>query len=170
MIIACYNRVTGSARIVNSVAECRPGESYVTWNIAGPAGSIGPAGAIGPAGPEGPAGPQGSPAPANLTALSGALSNSDGVSLTGAAAFISAACDYMDIGDAYLFVNGYGQGALPADGRLLTISSNTALFSVIGIDFGGDGINNFALLDFRPFAPKGLQYSICVSGIFPVRL
>ena len=76
----------------------------------------------------------------------------------------------MDIGDVYLSVNGYGQGALPADGRSLPISSNTALFSVIGINFGGDGVTTFALPDLRPFAPKGLQYSICVSGIFPPRI
>jgi microcystin-dependent protein len=66
-------------------------------------------------------------------------------------------------------VNGYGEGALPADGRTLQITQNTALFSLLGTNFGGDGTTTFGLPDLRPFAPQGLQYSICVSGIFPAR-
>jgi microcystin-dependent protein len=46
---------------------------------------------------------------------------------------------------------------------------NTAVFSIMGINFGGDGISSFALPDLRGFAPEGLQYSICVNGIFPPR-
>jgi microcystin-dependent protein len=117
----------------------------------------------------GPAGPAGT-IPANLTALSNGLTTTNGVSFTGAETFISAACNSMNLGDVYLSVNGYGQGALPADGRILTISGNTAIFSLVGINFGGDGITTFALPDLRAFAPKGLQYSICVSGIFPPRI
>jgi len=40
----------------------------------------------------------------------------------------------------------------------------------MGTYFGGDGTTNFNLPDLRPFAPKGLQYSICVEGIFPARI
>jgi microcystin-dependent protein len=58
-------------------------------------------------------------------------------------------------------------GAIPADGRLIPIQQNTAVFSLLGTRFGGDGITNFALPDMRPFTPQGLQYSICVEGIFP---
>ena len=74
------------------------------------------------------------------------------------------------IGDIILSVNGYGQGALPADGRLLSISQYTALFSLIGTNFGGDGRAMFGLPDLRAFAPNGLQYSICVNGVFPPRI
>jgi microcystin-dependent protein len=49
------------------------------------------------------------------------------------------------------------------------INTNTALFSLLGTRFGGDGINTFAVPDLRPFAPQGLQYSICVAGIYPTR-
>jgi microcystin-dependent protein len=35
------------------------------------------------------------------------------------------------------------------DGRLLPISQNTALFSILGTTYGGDGITTFALPDFR---------------------
>jgi microcystin-dependent protein len=71
------------------------------------------------------------------------------------------------LGDIILSVNGYGVGAMPADGRLIPISQNTALFSILGTNFGGNGTTNFALPDLRKFAPQGLQYSICVLGIYP---
>jgi microcystin-dependent protein len=38
---------------------------------------------------------------------------------------------------------------LPADGRVLQISQNTALFSLIGTTYGGDGQTTFALPDLR---------------------
>jgi microcystin-dependent protein len=40
-------------------------------------------------------------------------------------------------------------------GQLLNISSNTALYSLLGITFGGDGRNTFALPDLRGRAPIG---------------
>jgi len=73
-------------------------------------------------------------------------------------------------GDVVLSVNGYGRGALPADGRLLPIQGNPNAFSVLGNHFGGDGTTTFALPDLRAFAPNGLQYSICIDGIFPTRI
>ena len=105
--------------------------------------------------------------PANLTALSNALSTNNGVSLSGAAVDTSSACNSLNIGDTYLSVNGYGQGALPADGRLVSIVTYNELFAVIGINFGGDGRTTFGLPDLRAFAPQGLEYSICTSGPFP---
>ncbi len=36
-----------------------------------------------------------------------------------------------------------------ADGQLLPIAQNQALFSLLGTEFGGDGINTFALPDLR---------------------
>jgi microcystin-dependent protein len=36
-----------------------------------------------------------------------------------------------------------------ADGRLLPISQNTALFSLLGTQYGGNGTSNFALPDLR---------------------
>jgi microcystin-dependent protein len=38
---------------------------------------------------------------------------------------------------------------LPADGRLLSIAQNTALFSLIGTTYGGNGVTTFALPDLR---------------------
>ncbi len=39
------------------------------------------------------------------------------------------------------------------DGRLLSISQNTALFSLLGTTYGGNGTSNFALPDLRSRAP-----------------
>jgi microcystin-dependent protein len=41
------------------------------------------------------------------------------------------------------------EGWTQADGRLLSISSNTALFSILGTTYGGDGVTDFALPDLR---------------------
>jgi microcystin-dependent protein len=40
-------------------------------------------------------------------------------------------------------------------GQLLPISQNTALFSLLGVQFGGNGTSNFALPDLRGRAPIG---------------
>jgi hypothetical protein len=63
VIIACYNTLNGRARIVPSTSSCTQGESYVIWNIRGPAGPQGPQGPAGPQGATGPRGAQGSPGP-----------------------------------------------------------------------------------------------------------
>ncbi|MFS2004314.1 phage tail protein [Duganella sp. CT11-25] len=41
------------------------------------------------------------------------------------------------------------RGYAPADGRLLPISQNSALFALIGTTYGGDGQSTFALPDLR---------------------
>jgi uncharacterized protein (TIGR03437 family) len=61
----------------------------------------------------------------------------------------------------------YPTSYLPADGRLMTISSNTALFSLIGVNYGGNGTSNYALPNLTAAAPNGLLYIICVTGTFP---
>jgi len=58
---------------------------------------------------------------------------------------------------------------VPANGQLLHIIQNTALFSLLGTNFGGDGRTTFALPDLRAAAPNGMTYSICDQGIFPSR-
>jgi microcystin-dependent protein len=46
-------------------------------------------------------------------------------------------------------------GAPSADGRILSIASNTAMFSLLGTNYGGNGINNFALPDLVGRAAVG---------------
>lgn len=53
-------------------------------------------------------------------------------------------------------------------GQLLAISQNTALFSLLGTTYGGNGTNNFALPDLRGRVPisfgQGLGLSNYVQG------
>jgi microcystin-dependent protein len=55
------------------------------------------------------------------------------------------------------------------DGSLLPINDNTALFSLIGTTFGGDGQTTFALPDLRSKVPlEGMgAYCIAMRGMFP---
>lgn len=42
------------------------------------------------------------------------------------------------------------------EGQILSIAQNTALFSLVGTTYGGDGMFNFALPDFRGRVPIGV--------------
>ena len=45
------------------------------------------------------------------------------------------------------------RGSLPADGRLLQVSSNQALFALLGATYGGDGRTTYALPDLQGRSP-----------------
>jgi microcystin-dependent protein len=47
------------------------------------------------------------------------------------------------------------RGYTDADGRMLSISNNQTLFSLLGANYGGDGVTNFALPDLRGRTPVG---------------
>jgi len=56
------------------------------------------------------------------------------------------------------------------NGQLLPISQNTALFSLLGTTYGGDGLTTFALPTAKPiFTATGAVLPQCISlfGIFP---
>ncbi|MGH6837802.1 MAG: phage tail protein [Methylocella sp.] len=61
----------------------------------------------------------------------------------------------------------------PLNGQLLKISTNTALFSLLGTTYGGDGITSFALptgkpvFTLTPGAP--VIQCIALAGVFPSR-
>jgi microcystin-dependent protein len=59
-------------------------------------------------------------------------------------------------------------GAIPANGQLLLIQNQKALFLQLGTKYGGDGITTFGLPDLRSAAPNGLTYSVCNNGLSPV--
>ena len=82
------------------------------------------------------------------------------------------------LADVYAFAGNFcPRGSLPADGRLLEIRTNTALFSLLGTTYGGDGRTTFGLPDLRhamaAFTPNGdqvpIRYCIVTQGIFPPR-
>lgn len=50
-------------------------------------------------------------------------------------------------------------------GQLLAISQNAALFSLLGTTFGGNGVNNFQLPDFRSRSPVGMGQGLGLSMV-----
>lgn len=61
------------------------------------------------------------------------------------------------IGQVILFAGNFApRGWAFCDGALQIISANTALYSIIGTTYGGDGTSNFALPDLRSRVPMGV--------------
>jgi microcystin-dependent protein len=50
------------------------------------------------------------------------------------------------------------------NGQILAISQNTALFSLIGTNFGGNGTSNFALPNLQAKAPLGVGQGVGLTG------
>ena len=58
------------------------------------------------------------------------------------------------LGQIIIFAGSYApNGWAFCNGQLLPISGNEALFSVIGVTYGGDGVRTFALPDLQGRAP-----------------
>lgn len=61
------------------------------------------------------------------------------------------------LGEIRIFAGNYApKGWALCDGQLLPISQNTALFSILGTTYGGDGRSTFGLPDFRGAVALGL--------------
>jgi microcystin-dependent protein len=74
--------------------------------------------------------------------------------LGGSAVSVQAAGDSEFIGSiSYVGFNFAPRAYAKCDGQLLAISSNAALFSLLGTTFGGDGRNTFGLPDMRGRVP-----------------
>ena len=154
-----------------------PGTKGITGPVGpqGIPGAKGDTGATGLAGPQGipgtkgdtgatgPAGPQGIP---GTTGVFGPADNTPYDSTPGSSA--NGTVYDCTIGEVKLTAASFAYGT-PARGQLLSIASNTALFSLLGTNFGGDGRTTFALPDLRNAAPKGLIYGICTQGVYPAR-
>jgi microcystin-dependent protein len=60
------------------------------------------------------------------------------------------------IGELMIFAGNFPpRGWAQCNGQLLAISQNTALFSILGTTYGGNGTSNFALPDLRSRATIG---------------
>ncbi|MGH8049558.1 MAG: tail fiber protein, partial [Arenimonas sp.] len=121
----------------------------------GTTGSTGPQGPIGPIGPQGPQGIQG---PSGIDTKFGTDTS-----------YAAAGRGECYMGTVFLTAGSVGMGT-PAQGQILSIAQNTALFSLLGTIYGGNGQTTFALPDLRGAAPNGLTYNICMQGIYPSRL
>jgi len=75
------------------------------------------------------------------------------------------------LGQIALFPYNFApQGWAFCEGQLLPIANNSALFSLVGKLYGGNGVTDFALPDLRGNEPSpNLHYCIALSGIFPSR-
>jgi microcystin-dependent protein len=51
------------------------------------------------------------------------------------------------------------------DGQLLSIAQNSALFSLLGTTYGGNGVNTFALPDLRGRTPVGTGQGSGISNV-----
>lgn len=76
--------------------------------------------------------------------------------------------DYT-VGEIVLFATVYSpESFLECRGQLLQIRDYQALYSLIGIKFGGDGVNNFNLPNLLGSEPHPeLMYCICCNGNYP---
>lgn len=62
------------------------------------------------------------------------------------------------------------RGWKEANGQLLQISQNEALFSLFGTMYGGNGTDTFGLPDLTAEVPqKGMRYCVATSGLYPER-
>ncbi|MCV2885134.1 tail fiber protein [Aestuariibacter sp. AA17] len=74
---------------------------------------------------------------------------------------VNACSSDVFIGTVCMFGGNFTiRGYAPANGQLLSISSNTALFSLYGTTYGGDGRTTFALPDLRGRSPIGIGQGI----------
>ncbi len=72
-------------------------------------------------------------------------------------------------------INIFGGNFAPRDwafcnGNLLPIAQNTALFSILGTTYGGDGRVTFGLPDLRGRSPRGSEGDQAGPGLTAVRL
>jgi hypothetical protein len=141
----------------------------------GPAGATGAQGPAGATGAEGPAGAIGAQGPAGATGVRGPAgptgpSGTAGIFGTNTLSFSSRAGAGAECTLGSLLLSAsifYPSNYLPADGSVLPIAQYTALFTLLGVNYGGNGETNFALPNLKAAAPNNTQYLICVEGVFP---
>jgi microcystin-dependent protein len=73
------------------------------------------------------------------------------------------------LGTIFLFAGNFAPvGYSMCEGQLLPINENTALFTILGTTYGGNGTTNFALPKLSgPTA--GTNYIIALRGVYPSR-
>ncbi len=122
----------------------------------GPTGADGPTGATGQTGADGATGPAGTGGntgtPQTASNMQPFLTVSYVIATQGI--FPSRNSSAPLLGEIMLFAGNFApRGWAFCDGQLLPISQNTALFSLLGTTYGGDGRSTFGLPDLRGRAP-----------------
>jgi microcystin-dependent protein len=68
------------------------------------------------------------------------------------------------LGEIKMFAGNFApQGWALCQGQLLSIAQNTALFSILGTTYGGNGTTTFQLPDFRSRVPLGQGQGVGLS-------
>ena len=77
------------------------------------------------------------------------------------------------LGQIILFAGNFTpRGWLACNGQQLQIAQYQALFSILGVSYGGDGMRSFALPNIPPVKAENgaqLNYLICIEGMYPSR-
>lgn len=75
------------------------------------------------------------------------------------------------IGEIELFPFGFApMGWMLCNGAIMQIVQNQALYSLIGNKFGGNGTSTFGIPNMMNDTPAvGMNYYICIMGIYPSR-
>jgi hypothetical protein len=116
-------------------------------------GPPGPRGAKGEQGPRGAKGEQGLPGPQGQIGPQGP----EGL-------------NKPFIGEIRLFGGNFApRDWTLCEGQLLSITDNTALFSILGTTYGGDGRTTFSLPDLSDHRPGDVHYIIALQGFYPSR-
>ncbi|HTX30044.1 MAG TPA: tail fiber protein [Solirubrobacteraceae bacterium] len=175
-IHACASKRTGSLRLLRK-GRCRRSELAIAWNRQGPAGTVNTSQFYTKAQSD-----------SRYLPVSGTAVNAQQLGGQSASAFAAASLfgspapspstDAASDSDCILGEIKLTAGSrMPSEwtlahGQLLSISSNTALYSLLGTTYGGNGTSTFALPNLAGAEPKGagpagMNYAICTSGIFP---
>jgi microcystin-dependent protein len=77
------------------------------------------------------------------------------------------------LGQIMIFAGNFcPTGWLETNGQLLAISQNTALFSILGTTYGGNGTSTFALPHMQPiYTQTRATFTTCIAveGVYPSR-
>src|SRR5271163_735773 len=162
--------VTGATGSTGATGETGATGSPGSNGATGETGPTGATGATGPAGTNGATGATGSAGEltkAEADTLYESKSNFGGPN-EGDVIEGGGGAEYCILGEVKLLAgNAYPNGTVPAEGQLLSIASNAALFSLLGTNYGGNGTTDFALPNLRSLGPADTHYVICLQGVFP---
>ncbi|MGD1716947.1 tail fiber protein, partial [Dapis sp. BLCC M172] len=141
---------TGAPGPVGPIGPIGPAGPVGATGAIGPVGPAGPVGATGAIGPVGPAGPVGATGPAG-PAGPGIPTFPIGYIIAGD----NAPADFLT-GEIVLWPGlSVPPGFFSLEGQVLPIAGNGQLFGIVGTQFGGDGVNNFALPNLVNISPVG---------------
>jgi len=83
--------------------------------------------------------------------------------------------DEGTIGEIRLFAGNFApQNWAFCKGQTLSVNQYMALYSILGVQYGGDGKVNFQLPNLAPMKESDggqtpIQYVICLNGMYPTR-